>query len=82
MVRPDGDGYPVDRWQRIFFESRGKTISRGASEIQRTIVAERVLGLPKEPRPAPPATAAAVPLTQPAPAPSTVTAPEAIRIVA
>ncbi len=46
-VRPDGPGYPVDPYQRIFLESRARTIARGSSEVQRNVIAERVLGLPR-----------------------------------
>jgi alkylation response protein AidB-like acyl-CoA dehydrogenase len=46
-----GTSYRVDRWQRIFFESRSRCISRGTNEIQRNLIAERLLGLPREPRP-------------------------------
>jgi alkylation response protein AidB-like acyl-CoA dehydrogenase len=51
-VRPDGDGYRTSDLQRIFFESRARTIARGTNEVQHNIIAERVLGLPREPQPA------------------------------
>ncbi len=45
--RPD---YPVSPLQQAFFFSRSETIWGGTAEIQRNIVGERILGLPKEPK--------------------------------
>jgi hypothetical protein len=42
--------YPVSEIQASFFFSRSETIWGGAAEIQRNIVSERALGLPKEPK--------------------------------
>ena len=38
------------RWQQVFLSSRSGTIWGGTAQVQRNIVGERVLGLPKEPR--------------------------------
>jgi alkylation response protein AidB-like acyl-CoA dehydrogenase len=50
LIRPDGPGYPTTSWQNVFLSSRAGTIYSGTSEIQRNIVGERALGLPKEPQ--------------------------------
>ncbi len=51
MVMPDQQPgtYEPDRWQRNFLGTRSATIWGGTAQVQRNIVGERVLGLPKEP---------------------------------
>src|ERR1700730_5934105 len=45
----EGSNHAVDggRWQYALLRSRGNTIEEGTSEIQRSIIAERLLHLPK-----------------------------------
>lgn len=44
------EDYPVSDLQASFFFSRSETIWGGTAEIQRNIIGERALGLPKEPK--------------------------------
>jgi alkylation response protein AidB-like acyl-CoA dehydrogenase len=45
-----GAPYDLDDWQRLFLFSRADTIYGGSDEIQRGIIADRALGLPRQAR--------------------------------
>jgi alkylation response protein AidB-like acyl-CoA dehydrogenase len=44
--------YQLGALQRLFLFTRAETIYAGSNQIQRNLIAERALGLPREPRPA------------------------------
>jgi acyl-CoA dehydrogenase len=46
----DEPGPDFDEWQRMFLFTRADTIYGGSDEVQRNIIAERTLGLPREVR--------------------------------
>jgi alkylation response protein AidB-like acyl-CoA dehydrogenase len=48
----DGAPYELSALQRMFLFTRSDTIYAGSNEIQRNIISERALGMPREPRPA------------------------------
>jgi alkylation response protein AidB-like acyl-CoA dehydrogenase len=45
-----GAPYDLDDWQRLYLFSRADTIYGGSAEIQRGIIADRALGLPRQAR--------------------------------
>jgi alkylation response protein AidB-like acyl-CoA dehydrogenase len=46
----EGGPYDLSNAQRQFLYSRADTIYGGSNEIQRNVIGERALGLPKEPK--------------------------------
>ncbi|MEU7811681.1 acyl-CoA dehydrogenase family protein [Pseudonocardia sp. NPDC049154] len=50
-VTATGPDYELDPVQRAYLLSRAETIYGGTAQVQRNIIAERLLGMPREPRP-------------------------------
>jgi alkylation response protein AidB-like acyl-CoA dehydrogenase len=48
QLEPDGSDTEAARWLRLAYQARGTSIAGGTTFIQRNIVAERVLGLPRK----------------------------------
>jgi alkylation response protein AidB-like acyl-CoA dehydrogenase len=47
-----GEDYELHPFQRAFLVSRAATIYGGSAQVQRNLISERLLGMPREPRPA------------------------------
>lgn len=47
LVRPAGSDAELPHLQRVMLESPGRRISRGTNQIQRRIIAQRILGMPR-----------------------------------
>jgi len=47
----EGSDYQLSALQRMFLFTRADTIYGGSNQIQRNIISERALGMPREPRP-------------------------------
>ncbi|MCH2170150.1 acyl-CoA dehydrogenase family protein [Myxococcota bacterium] len=48
----EGGPYELTQLQRLFLYTRSDTIYAGSNQIQRNLISERALGMPREPRPA------------------------------
>ena len=44
-------GGKAQRWEEGFLSTRCLTIAGGTSEVQRNVIAERILGQPRDPEP-------------------------------
>ncbi|MGH9028381.1 MAG: acyl-CoA dehydrogenase family protein, partial [Acidimicrobiales bacterium] len=53
LLGPEGATYEADaeRWGHGFLSTRCLTIAGGTSEVQRNVIGERLLGLPRDPEP-------------------------------
>ena len=47
LLRDSPHAVDEGRWPHLLLYSKGRTIAAGTSEVQRNIIAERVLGLPR-----------------------------------
>jgi alkylation response protein AidB-like acyl-CoA dehydrogenase len=47
LLRPDGEAYATSRWQHVLLSAPGESMAAGTPDIQRTSIAEGVLGLPR-----------------------------------
>src|SRR5689334_5064955 len=50
LLRDDPDAVDRGRWVHRLLAARANSIQGGTSEVQRNIIGERLLGLPREPR--------------------------------
>ena len=51
IIRDRYDAHePLDAFHRLFMFTRSDTIYGGSDQIQRNVIGERALGLPREPR--------------------------------
>lgn len=47
LVRADSEAYAASRWQNVFLTGRADSISWGTTEVQRILIAEQILDLPR-----------------------------------